>query len=168
MTSNAEKGLKSLQVWQRSIQLAVLVCKHIIPKLPIEEKYALANQVRRSVQSISANIAEAYGRYYYQESIRFCYIARGSLEETHSHLTLAHMLGYLDDDEYSGLMKDMANIHKLLNGYIGYLKQSKRGANEPGSQLSIREGIDPYSLNELDASLIPDPESLIPDDAENL
>jgi len=168
MNSKGEKGLKSLQVWQRSIQLAVSVCKQILPNLPPEEKYALSNQLRRSVQSIPANIAEAYGRYYYQESIRFCYIARGSIEETHSHLTLAHMLGYLDDATYSELMNDMSDIHRLLNGYIAYLKQSKRGANEPGSPPSIHDASDPYSLDELGSSLFPDPESLIPDDDDTL
>ncbi len=63
----------------------------------LEEKWGLSQQIRRSAQSIPANIAEGYGRYYYQETIRFCYIARGSLEETLSHLVLAHELGYIPD-----------------------------------------------------------------------
>lgn len=95
MADSGDKGLETLQVWQKAIALAVQVCKQVLPLLPVQEKWSLADQLRRSVQSIPANIAEGYGRYYYQDSIRFCYIARGSLEETFSHLTLARELGYL-------------------------------------------------------------------------
>lgn len=90
MKGNAmeKKGLEGLHLWQKSRELAVEVYQKILPVLPHEEKYAIAQQLRRSVQSVPANIAEAYGRYSYQEGIRFSYIARGSLEETHSHLIL--------------------------------------------------------------------------------
>ena len=62
-----EFGIQTLQVWQRSIDFCVHICKIVIPKLPIEEKYALTSQLRRSLQSIPANIAEGYGRFNYQE-----------------------------------------------------------------------------------------------------
>jgi len=75
------KGLESLQVWQRSLVFAVKICKEVIPLLPKDERWVMGLQLRRSAQSIPANIAEGYGRFYYQEGVRFCYIARGSLEE---------------------------------------------------------------------------------------
>ncbi len=75
-----EKGLETLQVWQKAVTFAIKVQREILPLFPPEEKWAMAQQLRRSVQSIPGNIAEGYGRYYYQESIQFCYIARGSLE----------------------------------------------------------------------------------------
>jgi four helix bundle protein len=49
--------------------------------LPSEEKYALANQMRRAAVSITNNIAEGHGRWHYQENIRFCRISRGSVGE---------------------------------------------------------------------------------------
>jgi len=76
-------GLTNSFVWQKARELAVFVCREVLPLFPPEEKYALAQQLRRSVQSVPANIAEAYGRYTFQESVRFSYIARGSLEETY-------------------------------------------------------------------------------------
>ena len=75
--SDKKTGIETLKVWQKAMDLAVKVYREIIPLLPVEEKYALASQLRRSAQSIPANIAEGYGRYYYQDNIRFCYIARG-------------------------------------------------------------------------------------------
>jgi len=64
-------GLETLDIWQKSVDYAVDVCQIVIPCLPPEENWALSSQLRRSVQSISANIAEGYGRYNFQETIHF-------------------------------------------------------------------------------------------------
>lgn len=133
MTSvNEYEGLEELILWQKSMQLSVQVCKYIVTSFPPEEKYALGMQLRRSIQSIPANVAEGYGRFYYQEGIRFCYIARGSLEESLTHLILAHEMKYISNETFSSLNKDLVEIRKMLNGYIGFLKKNKRGINEPG------------------------------------
>jgi four helix bundle protein len=135
MNLDSDKGLEALQVWKDAMRLAVDICKTIIPLLPPEEKYALASQMRRSLQSIPANIAEGHGRYYYQEGIHFCYIARGSLEETKTQVILAHELEYLDHKRYQEIRKSIETIRRQLNGYILYLKNSKRGASEPGYKI---------------------------------
>jgi four helix bundle protein len=148
MGKTEEKGLETLQIWQRSLAFAAQICRQVLPKLPASEKWALADQLRRSAQSIPANIAEGYGRFYYQESVRFCYIARGSLEETFSHLTLARRLDYLPEEAYLQNVKEIQELRKMLNGYISFLKQSKRGATEPGATTSVREDIEPYLVEE--------------------
>ena len=139
MSESKDKGLDTLQVWRRALAFATHICLQILPLLPAEEKWCLSSQLRRSVQSVPANIAEGYGRYYYQESIRLCYIARGSLEETFSHITLAHELGYIPSDINFQVLNEMQEIRRMLNGYIAFLKQSKRGITEPGANLYIHE-----------------------------
>lgn len=134
-----DKGLETLQVWQKSVAFAVDVCKTILPKMPILEKWSLVDQLRRSAQSIPANIAEGYGRFYFQENVRFCYIARGSLEETLSHIVYANQVGYIPEMLYKSLAVDGENVNRLINGYIGFLKKSKQGANEPGANYIVRE-----------------------------
>ncbi len=79
-----------------------------------------------------------------QESVRFCYIARGSLEETLSHLALAYRLAYVDKDTYTRVHEQMTELRKMINGYISFLKQSKRGASEPGASLTIHEDAAEY------------------------
>jgi len=121
-----KQGLEDLLVWQKAQELAVLVCKELLPQFPSEERYVLKQQLRRSVQSIPANIAEAYGRYSFQEAMRFFYIARGSLEETFSQLNLAKELEYSSVSIISDCIDKYKETARLLNGYIEYLKQSKR------------------------------------------
>lgn len=132
-------GLEKLDVWCKARDFAVRVHKEILPMLPVEEKYALSQQIRRSSQSIPANIAEGHGRFYFQENVRFCYIARGSLEETLSHIVYANQVGYIPEMLYKSLAVDGENVNRLINGYIGFLKKSKQGANEPGANYIVRE-----------------------------
>ena len=140
------EGLNRLQVYQEAQSLAKLVYREVIPGLPSEEKWGLASQIRRAAASIPANIAEGYGRYYYQDTIRFCYIARGSLMELSSHLEIAVAQDYLSPEAGQVLEEKMALVLKLIHGYIKYLKQSKHGLGEPGSN-GIAEGNSEYFLD---------------------
>jgi four helix bundle protein len=146
------EGLVKLDVWRKAKDFALLVYTKAIPKLPPEEKWGLAQQLRRSAQSIPANIAEGYGRFYYQENIRFCYMARGSLEETLSHLSLTFELGFLINSEYEDLKNAGNGLAKLLNGYIAYLKRIRQGANEPGSPEMLHETKGIYDIEIDDGS----------------
>ena len=127
------EGLNRLEVFQVAQELANYVYQNVLNKLPEDEKYGLNSQIRRAAVSISANIAEGYGRYYYQETIRFCYLARGSLMQLSSHIDLAFSQGFLLEEVKSKVDELMLQSLRLIHGYIKYLKQSKRGWNEPGA-----------------------------------
>jgi len=139
MTSDNIQGLETLEAWKRAKDFAVKVCKELLPLLPAEEKWSLSQQIRRAVQSVPANIAEGHGRFYYQEAIRFCYIARGSLSETYTHITLARELGYIPEKLFTDLRKQVEDLIRIINGYIAYLKRAKIGANEPGANHAVRD-----------------------------
>jgi four helix bundle protein len=156
MEKTADKGLETLQVWQKAMAFAVKVCRQVLPLLPLQEKWSLVDQLRQSVQSIPANIAEGYGCFYYQESIRFCYLARGSLEETFNHISLAQRLDYLNEETFQSLTSEIQEIRRMLNGYIIFLKTSKRGASEPGTSLAVHEEQNPYA-EDFHESEIPNP-----------
>ena len=136
MDEAQEKGLESLLVWKKAMQFAVTISREILVKIPVEEKYALSSQIKRASQSIPANIAEGYGRFYFQEGVRFAYIARGSLEETRSHLTFASEMHYIDEVQFGNMQQRIEELRKMINGYINYLKRTKRGINEPGALYS--------------------------------
>lgn len=115
------------------------VYREALPLLPEEEKWALRQQLRRAVVSIFSNIAEGHGRYYYQENVRFCYIARGSLEETLSYLAFCQEVEFTDNQVFQSLVADGEEVSRMLNGYIAYIKTAKQGANEPGAAALLEE-----------------------------
>lgn len=133
------EGLKRLKVWVKAKEFAVAVYKKVLPLLTSEEKWNLNQQLRRSAISVPANVAEGYGRFYYQDNVRFCYNARGSLEEILSHLTVAYELNHISEGLYRELISDGDEVDRMLNGYIAYLKKSKQGANEPGANYHPNE-----------------------------
>lgn len=121
------KAFTDLDLYKEARKFRKSIKVLVITHFPNEEKYRLTDQIIRSSRSVTANIAEGNGRFYYLENIRFCRIARGSLEETLEHLITAY------DEKYitSEVLKDMKEQHevciKLINGYMNYLKKSKRG-----------------------------------------
>lgn len=66
------KSLETLNTWVKAKEFALRVYREAVPVFPNEEKWSMAQQIRRSVNSIPANIAEGYGRFHYQDNIRFC------------------------------------------------------------------------------------------------
>ena len=136
------KGFEGLKVWQKTHGLMLDVHKKLVPvilKASPDERFVLVSQIRRSSKSISANIAEGHGRFYYGDNVRFCYNARGSLDETVNHLRVALDLNYCPSPLYDDLRAQADEIRRMLNGYIDWLKEKKIGEKEPGSNIHIRE-----------------------------
>jgi four helix bundle protein len=138
------QGLNRLEVWKRAKDFALKIYREVLPLLPPEEKYGLNQQLRRSSTSVSANIAEGYGRFYYKDNVRFCYNARGSLEETLSHLVFCQEMGFIPQEVYKSFEQEGEEIGKMLNGYISYLKKSKQGEHEPGAEHIVHDEPEPY------------------------
>jgi four helix bundle protein len=143
-------GLERLNAWVKAREYANVIYREVLPLLPPEEKFNLNSQIRRAAISIPANIAEGYGRFYYQSNIQFCYNARGSLEELLSHLILAHDLGFLQDELFLKVIADGNSLVILLNGYIAYLKKTKQGEKEPGNNGLLSEERGSYNIIESD------------------
>ena len=143
-------NLDKLEVWVRAKDFALVIYNEVVPHLPADEKWNLTQQLKRAAQSIPANIAEGHGRYHFLDNVRFCYMARGSLVEVQSHMTLAHDLGYLSDDVYKRMTTHAESIGKQLNNYIAYLKRSKQGEKEFPSGYTVREEPEPYILDSPD------------------
>ena len=121
--------LDDLVVYQKAVELRRKI-KPFADSFPPEEKFSLKSQLKRSSRSISANIAEGYGRYHYQENIRFLRISRGSLLETIDHISVAFDEEYIDELTKLDLISDCQLLLKIMNGYIAYLKRKKNPPDE--------------------------------------
>jgi four helix bundle protein len=118
------RSFEDLEVWKICREIRKKIFK-LVKNFPVEEKYSLVVQIRKAAISVTANIAEGYGRFHYQENIQFCRQARGSLYELLDHLTTSLDEGYMSVDEMNGLKKLINSAIKLLNGYIRMLQKRK-------------------------------------------
>jgi four helix bundle protein len=111
-------------------------------QLPGEEKFALASQVRRAAVSLTNNIAEGHGRFYFIEQIKFIVQARGSHEELMDDLNVCVDENYLPVGEIEKLKSQGWRVHKLINGYIRFLRsrtESSSRAQETPSDNQLNE-----------------------------
>src|SRR2546430_12737608 len=91
-------------------------------RLPEEEKFALASQIRRAAVSVTNNIAEGHGRFHFLEQIKFMLQSRGSLEELLDDLNVCADEGYLPIQEIESVRQEGWRVHKVINGYIRFLR----------------------------------------------
>ncbi|PYU09820.1 MAG: four helix bundle protein, partial [Acidobacteria bacterium] len=96
------KSFTELTVWQRAEELALLVFR-LTEKYPRSDQYGIVAQVRRSAASVTANIAEGFGRGTTRELLRSLQIARGELEETRCFMLLSRNLGRISKEEFDGV-----------------------------------------------------------------
>jgi len=115
------KTFEDMPVWQDSFNLADEIYD-AIENFPKTEIYALSDQLRRASVSVSANIAEAFGRYHKYDKVKFYYYARGSLTETKSLLLFALKRQYIQQEQYDYLKTKINDITLKLNLVIKTLK----------------------------------------------
>ena len=113
---------KNLEIWQEAQVLALEVYK-IVSKFPGEEKFCLGDQIRRSGISVAANIAESFGRYHIKDKIQLLIVARGSIYETRSHLSIALGLKYIKDKDFKDIDNRYEVLSKRLNAFINSIKK---------------------------------------------
>jgi four helix bundle protein len=90
----------------------------IVMKWDYFTKDTIGKQFVRSSDSISANIAEGYGRYFYKENRQFCFYSRGSLLEAKGWLEKAKRRNLVEEKVYLEMVSELEVIHKKLNAYI--------------------------------------------------
>lgn len=115
-----------LDVWQEAIQFVCDIYRET-RVFPIEERFGLTNQVRRSSNSIAANIAEGCSRSSDKEYVRYLEIAYASLAETTSHLEVALRLKFLPSDNHQSLRHKAEQIGRMLSGLRTSLERSLSG-----------------------------------------
>ena len=109
MAEKEMRGFEDLECYQLAMKVfheGYRIASH----LPPEEKYNLADQLRRAATSAVLNIAEGYGRYHYLDSLRFYYIARGSIMETLSAFIVC------DDQQYT--KREIAQQRELCHSAV--------------------------------------------------
>lgn len=147
MTEKEMRGFEDLDCYELALQV-FREAYRVVDLLPPEEKYNLADQLRRAATSVLLNIAEGYGRYHYLDCLRFYYIARGSIMEILSAFIACNRRGYTN-----GILEQQRKLcHsalRSLNGYIRYVRGQQQGIHEYGER-ALKEDAPQYKINDLD------------------
>ncbi len=137
----SNRGFEVLDCFK--LALDVIVNAHDFAQtLPADEKFDMAPQIRRASKSITANIAEGYGRYHYLDSLKFYSNARGSLNEVLGHLINARVLGYCEDKYFESFYALIRQTERTLNGFMNYVRQQKAGNDSLGSRMSREDSVE--------------------------
>jgi four helix bundle protein len=124
----------------------------VVRKLPDSEKFGLAPQIRNAAVSLTNNIAEGHGRFHFLDQVKFMLHSRGSLAELLDDLNVCLDENYLPAEEVETLKFDGWPVHKLINGYIRFVR-SRIDEGSPRVQESPTEQV--FAEEELNEVLFP-------------
>ena len=110
-------GFRKLYVWERSKDLAVLIYR-ITNNDRYKKDLSLQNQMRRAAVSLASNIAEGDEQDTNKESVRFIYIAKGSLAELITQLEISREIDYIDKKECEMILDECEMIGRMLGKLI--------------------------------------------------
>ncbi len=116
------RDFKSLDVWKMAMEINKEVYE-ISKGFPVEERYGMFSQMRRSSISVASNIAEGCGRKTEKEFVTFLYNAMGSLKELECQLFIARDLGYVDSIVFEKVSGKLDLLGKKLISFIKYIKE---------------------------------------------
>ena len=105
-------NFQELKIWQRAMDITEKTYR-ISAEFPVEEKYGLISQIRRSAVSIPSNIAEGAGRNTDGEFKNFLGIASGSSNELFTQLILSYRLELVEESNVKPLLSELIEIQKM-------------------------------------------------------
>ena len=117
--------LEELQVYSLSMEIAEKIWT-IVMEWDYFTRDTIGKQLVRAVDSIAANLSEGYSRYHFREKINFSYYSRGSLFETRTWLTKAHMRKLITDESFDLFNGQITDIGIKLNNYINSTTKSSK------------------------------------------
>lgn len=110
------QDFRNLKVWEKAHALTLDVYRNT-RGFPVDERYGLTSQLRRSSASVPANLAEGCARGGDIDFARFVNIAAGSASETDYHLLLARDLNYFTPQKYEPLFEQVSEVKRMLNAF---------------------------------------------------
>jgi four helix bundle protein len=114
---------RELIAWRKAMRFVTDIYE-ATRAFPKEELYGLTNQLRRAAVSVPSNIAEGQARFSPKEFRHFLSHARGSLVEIETQILIAQDLKYLPPATGTALLREAAELGRVLNGLIASIKRA--------------------------------------------
>lgn len=112
--------LEDLDVYNMSNEIADDIWNIVITWSFLAQD-TIGKQIIRSSDSIAANIAEGYGRFFFKENRQFCFYSRGSILETKTWIQKAKNRNLITEVQYNQLFTKLEAIHFKLNAYLKFI-----------------------------------------------
>jgi four helix bundle protein len=121
------RDYQKLDVWKKAHLFTLQVYREILPIMPIEEKFALTQQIRRATYSIPLNIVEGSGKNTDKDFVHYLDNALGSTKEIEYALILIRDLTYINLEVYEAVNKSVNEIKAMLIAFIKFLRGGGKG-----------------------------------------
>ena len=121
---NKTRNFREYKVWQDSVDYATNVYK-VTSEMPWFKKKGLCDQLQRAAVSISSNIAEGAAKPSDADFARFLDTALGSAYEVETQLLISKNVGYINEQLYSSMMKELYAIEKQLAAFIRKIRSKE-------------------------------------------
>ncbi len=124
------KSYRDLEVWQRAIEVAADVFG-LTQTMHADQRFALIPQMHRSAVSIASNIAEGFGRETTKDYIKFLVIARGSVMELETQITIAVRAELVEREHAVPIWNKLEQTAQMLNKLIAQLRRRLSSRTTP-------------------------------------
>jgi four helix bundle protein len=118
-------SLDKLKVYQLARDLS-RISWEIYESLDWQDKKIMGNQFIESTDSVSANIAEGYGRFHYLDKVKFYFNGRGSLLESRNWIELLEERKKVKLELYKKYTDCYQNLKRGLSGLISSTMKEKK------------------------------------------
>jgi len=115
-------NFKELNIWIEAKNFSVLVYK-TTSNFPNSEIFGISSQIKRAAISIPSNIAEGAGRSTNKDFSRFISMSLGSSFELETQLIISNELGFIENENFEGLILKLGAIQKMLVNFQKHLNK---------------------------------------------
>lgn len=115
---------EDLEIWKIALRATKLVYD-LTAKKDFSKDFALREQIRRAIISVSSNIVEGFEKRNNNEFVRYLKISKGSAGETRNQLYIALAIGYINKGEFDKVNELLLELASKIGAFLNYLEKEK-------------------------------------------
>jgi len=119
------RRFEDLEIWKLSLEITKLIYD-LTAKKDFGKDFALRDQIRKAIVSVSSNIVEGFEKNNNNEFIRFLKIAKGSVGEVRNQLYIALAVNHINQQEFNEVNKKLEGLAGQIGGFIVYLERKRK------------------------------------------
>lgn len=115
---------EDLPIWKMSLKLTKKIYD-VSSQQKFSKDFALRDQIRRAIISVSSNIVEGFEKNSNNEFIRFLKIAKGSAGEVRNQIYISLSVEYISQDQFNSINNELQDLSNQIGGFISYLEKCR-------------------------------------------